>query len=420
MGGVDLGGDRRERGVSLPPAVPDRPRGERGLGDAGAGERPPGRAAPRGARATACCSSSRWGCARRRPLASGHDLRRIARARAGLRPRRARGRAAALRALAGRCRSPARARCASSRCASWRGAPRARRAGSASSAPVLWAFLPTALPLAERLDPRPRRLPLRRPLRGEPRRRRRPSSTPSRGACWRGPTSSSRPAPCSPSACARRGGARCAGAERRRRRALRAGARAAARAARSCAGCRGRARSTSGNLAAYRVDLALLAALARGGVSLVLVGPIGLGDARARAPRRSPSSSRCRGVRAVGPRPPEALPALPPSRDVALMPFLDNDHTRASFPLKLWEYLAAGLPVVATPLPNLRELGGARSRRARAGARRVRGGRARAAADGARGAPRAPRSRARARLARAHRGALRGGGRRACFASESP
>ena len=39
------------------------------------------------------------------------------------------------------------------------------------------------------------------------------------------------------------------------------------------------------------------------------------------------------------------------------MPFLDNAHTRASFPLKVWEYLAAGLPVVATPLPSLRELG---------------------------------------------------------------
>ena len=47
------------------------------------------------------------------------------------------------------------------------------------------------------------------------------------------------------------------------------------------------------------------------------------------------------------------------------MPFLDNEHTRASLPLKLWEYLAAGLPVVATPLPNLRELGGAGERRAR-------------------------------------------------------
>ena len=61
-------------------------------------------------------------------------------------------------------------------------------------------------------------------------------------------------------------------------------------------------------------------------------------------------------MHAIGARPPEALPALLRHCDVALVPFLDNDHTRASFPLKLWEYLAAGLPVVATPLPNLAPL----------------------------------------------------------------
>jgi len=38
------------------------------------------------------------------------------------------------------------------------------------------------------------------------------------------------------------------------------------------------------------------------------------------------------------------------------VPFLDNEHTRASLPLKLYEYLAAGLPVVARDLPNLEEL----------------------------------------------------------------
>jgi glycosyltransferase involved in cell wall biosynthesis len=110
-----------------------------------------------------------------------------------------------------------------------------------------------------------------------------------------------------------------------------------------------------GNLAAYRVDLALLAALARSGISLVLVGPIGLGDA-ARAPRELAELLALPGVRALGPRPPGALPAYLRHADVALIPFLDNDHTRGSSPLKLWEYLAAGLPVVATPLPSLADL----------------------------------------------------------------
>jgi glycosyltransferase involved in cell wall biosynthesis len=110
-----------------------------------------------------------------------------------------------------------------------------------------------------------------------------------------------------------------------------------------------------GNLAAYRVDLALLASLARSGVSLALVGPIGLGDA-ARAPRELGELLALPGVRALGPRPPEALPAYLRHADVGLIPFLDNEHTRGSSPLKLWEYLAAGLPVVATPLPSLAEV----------------------------------------------------------------
>jgi glycosyltransferase involved in cell wall biosynthesis len=110
-----------------------------------------------------------------------------------------------------------------------------------------------------------------------------------------------------------------------------------------------------GNLAAYRVDLELLAFLARSGISLALVGPIGLGDA-ARAPRELAELLALPGVRALGPRPPQSLPAYLRHADVGLIPFLDNDHTRGSSPLKLWEYLAAGLPVVATPLPSLAEV----------------------------------------------------------------
>lgn len=106
-----------------------------------------------------------------------------------------------------------------------------------------------------------------------------------------------------------------------------------------------------GNLAAYRVDLALLAALARDGVALALVGPVGLGDASS-PPAALAELLGLPNVHALGPRPPAALPALLRHADVALIPFLDNEHTRASSPLKLWEYLAAGLPVVATPLPN--------------------------------------------------------------------
>lgn len=109
-----------------------------------------------------------------------------------------------------------------------------------------------------------------------------------------------------------------------------------------------------GNLAAYRVDPELLRAAAgalRGG-SLVLIGPEGLGDAGAGALDFGHEPWLVR----LGPRPHEALPAYLRHCDVALIPFLDNEHTRASLPLKLWEYLATGIPVVATELPNLAEL----------------------------------------------------------------
>jgi teichuronic acid biosynthesis glycosyltransferase TuaH len=39
--------------------------------------------------------------------------------------------------------------------------------------------------------------------------------------------------------------------------------------------------------------------------------------------------------------------------DVGLVPYVDSAFNRASFPLKTLEYLAAGRPVVATPLPAI-------------------------------------------------------------------
>ena len=43
---------------------------------------------------------------------------------------------------------------------------------------------------------------------------------------------------------------------------------------------------------------------------------------------------------------------------MATIPFVLDRHTSAIYPLKLHEYLAAGRPVAATPLPSLRALSG--------------------------------------------------------------
>ncbi|MEW6211837.1 MAG: glycosyltransferase [Acidobacteriota bacterium] len=55
-------------------------------------------------------------------------------------------------------------------------------------------------------------------------------------------------------------------------------------------------------------------------------------------------------VRWIGPRPYSSLPGYLRLIDVAMIPFLINDITRATSPLKLYEFFAAAKPVVTTPL----------------------------------------------------------------------
>jgi glycosyltransferase involved in cell wall biosynthesis len=59
----------------------------------------------------------------------------------------------------------------------------------------------------------------------------------------------------------------------------------------------------------------------------------------------------------LGRKPYSALPSYCAGIDVAILPFAINELTLASNPLKLREYLAAGLPVVATAIPEARRLG---------------------------------------------------------------
>ena len=58
-----------------------------------------------------------------------------------------------------------------------------------------------------------------------------------------------------------------------------------------------------------------------------------------------------------GRRPYASLPGYCRKFDIAVLPFIVNELTLAANPLKVREYLAAGLPVVATPLPEVVKLG---------------------------------------------------------------
>jgi glycosyltransferase involved in cell wall biosynthesis len=109
----------------------------------------------------------------------------------------------------------------------------------------------------------------------------------------------------------------------------------------------------TGAVVATKLDLELLEGVARArpNWTIALVGPVGAGD-----PLTDISALEgLPNVHLLGPRPYVALPEVLRGADVALVPYAINDLTRSVFPMKVYEYLAAGLPVVATPLPALAE-----------------------------------------------------------------
>ncbi|HJS86439.1 MAG TPA: UDP-galactopyranose mutase [Acetobacteraceae bacterium] len=104
-----------------------------------------------------------------------------------------------------------------------------------------------------------------------------------------------------------------------------------------------------------RLDLALVAGLAaaRPDWQLVLLGPVVKIDP-AGLPRRP-------NIHYLGGKQYRELPAYVANWDVALMPFARNEATRFISPTKTPEYLAAGLPVVSTPIVDVvRQYGAAK------------------------------------------------------------
>jgi glycosyltransferase involved in cell wall biosynthesis len=98
------------------------------------------------------------------------------------------------------------------------------------------------------------------------------------------------------------------------------------------------------------VDLELVAHLAqlRPAWSFALIGPIGIDIS---------AVTSLTNVHLLGPRPYADLPAYLAAAEVGLIPFKRNEVTFHADPIKAYEYLAAGLPVVATDMPALRRLG---------------------------------------------------------------
>ena len=98
------------------------------------------------------------------------------------------------------------------------------------------------------------------------------------------------------------------------------------------------------------VDLLIRVARTRRDWSLVLIGPVGP-HADASPLAREPN------VHLLGTRGRSVLPDYLRGMDAAVVPFLRNDLTDHANPLKALEYLAAGLPVVSTAVPEIVTLG---------------------------------------------------------------
>ena len=110
-----------------------------------------------------------------------------------------------------------------------------------------------------------------------------------------------------------------------------------------------------GAISSYKLDFKLLRAIAlqRPKWSLVLIGEVGEGD-----PLTDVSAlTALPNIFFLGGQDYRRLPSFLKVIDVAIQPNLINDYTVSMFPMKFFEYLAAGKPVVSTELPALRDYG---------------------------------------------------------------
>lgn len=79
---------------------------------------------------------------------------------------------------------------------------------------------------------------------------------------------------------------------------------------------------------------------------IVLVGPVLLNPEQ-RQTLHYPN------IQLMGRQPYDALPSIMSGFDVSMIPFILNDLIKGTSPIKLYEYLAAGLPVVSTSMPEV-------------------------------------------------------------------
>ena len=99
------------------------------------------------------------------------------------------------------------------------------------------------------------------------------------------------------------------------------------------------------------IDWLMQLARARPQYTLVVVGPTGIAD-----PSTDVGQLRALpNVQLLGHREYATLPGYLKGFDVAFIPYRINDYTRAVFPIKFFEFLASGRPLVISALPAVRD-----------------------------------------------------------------
>jgi glycosyltransferase involved in cell wall biosynthesis len=106
-----------------------------------------------------------------------------------------------------------------------------------------------------------------------------------------------------------------------------------------------------GTIAAKKLDFELLLGVARTrrDWTLALIGPVGLGDPETDVSQLVGEPN----IHLLGPREHQDLPGVLRAAAVGVIPYRRSRLTASIFPMKIYEYLAAGLPVVASGLPSL-------------------------------------------------------------------
>ncbi len=107
-----------------------------------------------------------------------------------------------------------------------------------------------------------------------------------------------------------------------------------------------------GAVSDYKLNMGwiLHAAKQRPDWQLVLIGPVGEADPDTDVAQ----AQRAPNVHLMGYRDYASLPAYLKGFDVAVIPYHINAYTESVFPIKFFEFLATGKPVVCSPLPAIR------------------------------------------------------------------